>query len=156
MTRTYDRVGLLRELRSQFHLDWQGIHGAAHWGRVRHHGFSVGKLVGANLLVVELFAFLHDSRRIHDGRDECHGDRAAESVAVLNGLYFNLDAHARDQLIEAIALHSDGLMHRDPTIQTCWDADRLDLCRVGVLPSPRRISDAASEFIDFAVEWSGW
>lgn len=153
MIRSYDRMGLLLELRGQFPLDWHGIHGSAHWGRVRHHGLNVGKRVGANLLVVELFAFLHDSRRINDGRDKHHGDRAAESVAVMNGRYFNLDARERDQLIEAIALHSDGLMHSDITIQTCWDADRLDLGRVGVIPNPLCISEAASELIEFAVEW---
>lgn len=152
----YDRTGLLCEVRARFALDWHGIHGAAHWGRVRHHGISVGRRVGADLVVVELFAFLHDSCRRHDGRDEQHGERAAAYAQSLQGRYFSLPTRALDQLVEAITLHSEGLMHRDPTIQTCWDADRLDLGRVGITPSPRRISEAASELIDNALVWSGY
>jgi len=29
--------------------------------------------------------------------------------------------------------------HDDVTIQTCWDADRLDLGRVGITPDPDRM-----------------
>ena len=32
----------------------------------------------------------------------------------------------------ACAWHTDGQHHDDPTIATCWDADRLDLGRVGI------------------------
>ena len=32
--------------------------------------------------------------------------------------------------------HSSGRIHADVTVQTCWDADRLDLGRVGIKPNP--------------------
>ena len=42
-------------IRSQFCLDWFGIHGAAHWARVRVNGLQLARTTGANVKVVELF-----------------------------------------------------------------------------------------------------
>ena len=39
---------------------------------------------------------------------------------------------------DAAMYQSDGLMKDDFTIQTCWDADRLDFYRVGIKPGPKR------------------
>jgi uncharacterized protein len=50
--------------------------------------------------------------------------------------------------------HSDGEVSTDKTIQTCWDADRLDLGRVGIFPSPKFLSQEANLFIDLAYDWS--
>jgi hypothetical protein len=36
--------------------------------------------------------------------------------------------------------HTDGEQHENATIGTCWDADRLDLGRVGIIPSPELMS----------------
>ena len=44
-----------------------------------------------------------------------------------------------DLFYDAAVYHSDGLMEDDLTIQTCWDADRLDLYRVRIRPDPRRL-----------------
>ena len=74
---------MLREVRAQFRLDWNGIHGAPHWARVYHHGQVVGARTGADLRVCELFAFLHDSRRQDDWEDPDHGVRAAIYAASL-------------------------------------------------------------------------
>ena len=47
-------------------------------------------------------------------------------------------------LFTACAGHADGETDGNLTIQTCWDADRLDLGRVGVTPDPSRLcTDAA-------------
>jgi len=35
--------------------------------------------------------------------------------------------------------HTHEGYHDDVTIQTCWDADRLDLGRVGIIPDPDRM-----------------
>ena len=48
---------------------------------------------GANLGVVELFSFLHDSQRQSDGTDPEHGPRAAQWINSLNGRFFSLDEH---------------------------------------------------------------
>ena len=81
---------LIEELRSQFALDWGGIHGAPHWSRVRVNGLILAKQTGANICVVELFAFLHDSRRFNDDYDPEHGARAACFVESLRGKFFDL------------------------------------------------------------------
>jgi uncharacterized protein len=151
----YDRIGLLREVRERFPLDWQGIHGVPHWGRVRVHGRTVGRMVGANLLVVELFSFLHDSCRDDDGFDQDHGKRAAQWAQSLQGRYFDLAESELRQLAHAIRHHSDGGIHADVTIQTCWDADRLDLGRVGIRPHPKFLSPEAALLIPLARRWSG-
>lgn len=145
-----DRVGLIAEVRETFQLDWQGIHGFRHWLRVRHHGLSVARLKTANAVVVELFALLHDSCRIDDDYDPGHGPRAAAYTAALNGRYFELSPGELQKLTYAIELHSDGHTSVDPTIQSCWDADRLDLGRVGIKPRAKFLSAEAAQFVDDA------
>ena len=152
-----NKPSLLRFLRDQFRLDWHGIHGAAHWARVRVNGLAMAKANGARADVVELFALLHDSQRQHEGHDRRHGPRAADFVAGLNGDYFKLDSTGLEMLVYACRHHSDGMMEGDVTVQTCWDADRLDLARVGIWPDPDRLcTEAAREplFLERAIERS--
>jgi uncharacterized protein len=40
--------------------------------------------------------------------------------------------------------HTNGLVSDDPTVGACWDADRLDLPRVGVEPDPELFSTAVA------------
>ena len=40
--------------------------------------------------------------------------------------------------------HTKGLLEANITVQTCWDADRLDLGRVGIVPDPARLCTAAA------------
>lgn len=150
----FDRSGLIQLIRSEFKLDWHGVHGANHWARVLHHGKNIGQLRNADLLVVELFGFLHDSCRLNDGRDPLHGQRAAEFAHGIHGDFYSLHLKQLDQLCFALKHHSGGDISIDATIQTCWDSDRLDLGRVGIIPSPRYLSDEASIFIDLAYDWS--
>jgi uncharacterized protein len=44
---------------------------------------------------------------------------------------------------EACAKHSLGSRSTNPTIGVCWDADRLDLHRLGIWPLPQFISTEA-------------
>jgi uncharacterized protein len=150
----YDRKGLLDEVLAQFRISTDGVHGPSHWARVRHHGLAVGAEAGADLLVVELFAFLHDSQRVDEHEDRFHGDRAAEFAASMNHRYFDLQDTQLDKLVNAIRFHSDGDLHQCSTIQTCWDADRLDLGRVGIKPAARYLSPVAAKHIQTAYEWS--
>jgi uncharacterized protein len=144
---------LIRVIRKQFVLEWDGIHGASHWARVRENGLRLAEHTAANPAVVELFAFLHDSQRIRDGYDPDHGLRAAQFARVLCGSVFYLSAPELELLMEACKGHSDGLTEGDITVLTCWDADRLDLGRIGVPPDPRRLCTNAAR--DPAViEWA--
>jgi uncharacterized protein len=45
-------------------------------------------------------------------------------------------------------------VHTQATIQTCWDADRLDLGRVGIKPAAQFLSKDAQAWIEEAYEWS--
>ena len=154
MTAAYDRSGLIALIREEFQLDWHGIHGANHWARVLHHGKNIGQIRKADLLVVELFGFLHDSCRLNDGRDPKHGERAAEFAHGIHGDFFQLKPGQLDKLCYAMLHHSGGKVSVDETIQTCWDSDRLDLGRVGIFPSPQFLSQEANLFIDLAYDWS--
>lgn len=137
---------LIEIIRREFQLGWHGIHGAAHWARVRENGLRLASVTGAVAHVVELFAVLHDSRRIHDGYDAGHGERAAEFARSLRGTLLHV-SDADFRLLEtACRYHSDGRTRADITVQTCWDADRLDLGRVGIKPDPVRMcTDAARD-----------
>ncbi len=136
---------LIAVIKQGFTLDWRGIHGVPHWARVRENGLRIGKLVGANLAVVELFAFLHDSQRWNDGSDPEHGHRAAEFARALRGSLIHLPDQEFALLTQACRQHSDGLTEADVTVQTCWDADRLDLGRVGKKPKAAYLCTSAAK-----------
>jgi uncharacterized protein len=151
---TFDRPGLLKVILAQFRIKQHGAHGPSHWARVRKHGLTVGSAVGADLLVVELFAFLHDSQRENEYSDPSHGARAAAYAQSLNGTYFSLSPEQLEKLCIAMTGHSEGKIHQDPTIQTCWDADRLDLGRVGTKPRAKYLSAEGAKYIESAYAWS--
>lgn len=138
------RREILRVVREQFPLEWRGIHGVPHWARVRWNGLTMATVNGARGDIVELFAFLHDSRRFHDGRDREHGARAADFTLQLNGELLRLDRPGLELLTYAVRHHSDGLTEADVTVQTCWDADRLDLGRVGITPRAEKLCTEAA------------
>jgi len=118
-------------------LGHEGFHGRDHWLRVLYNAREIASETGANLTVVELFAVLHDSKRQNEYHDPDHGNRAAAYTAELRGVWFDLTDDEMLLLVEACRYHSDGIVDAHPTIQACWDADRLDLGRVGIRPDPR-------------------
>jgi uncharacterized protein len=125
---------LIEVVRKEFALSLDGIHGASHWARVRVNGLRLAELTGANPEVVELFAFLHDSKRVNDRIDSDHGRRAAKFIQTLRGSLIRLPDGDFEHLVFACKYHSDGFTQADVTVQTCWDADRLDLGRIGIRP----------------------
>ena len=135
----------LRVVRPQFRLDFaDGIHGVPHWSRVWFHGRALATAVDVNPQVLAWFAFLHDSQRHNDGHDPQHGARAADFAIQLrhDGVISELAGHEFEHLCEAMRLHSDGHTTGEPAIVACWDADRLDLARVGIRPRPHRLCTA--------------
>jgi uncharacterized protein len=56
---------------------------------------------------------------------------------------FTLDPDRLALLEHAIRNHTKGRTTTDPIIGTCWDADRLDLGRVGMRPHERYMSTKA-------------
>jgi uncharacterized protein len=139
-----------------YRLKLSGIHGPAHWRRVRAHGLALAaRTQGADALVVELFALLHDSRRLNDDHDPEHGPRAAALARELAAAaLLALDAARLDLLAEACARHTDGDTTAEPTIGCCWDADRLELARLHIRPNARFLSTEAA--LDPALQQAAW
>lgn len=129
-------TAFFEHLVSSHTLGHEGFHGKDHWLRVLHNAREIAAETGANLRVLELFALLHDSQREDENHDPEHGTRAATYALELRGQWFTLSDEEMDLLVEACRHHSDGRTDAHPTVQACWDADRLDLGRVGVRPDP--------------------
>lgn len=121
------------------------IHGESHWQRVAAAGLSLlPEMPGADPALVFLFALFHDSMRFNDSFDPMHGPRAAVLARELRGGTFELGDAEMDLLAFACEEHTNGGLTEDPTIGVCWDADRLNLWRVGFEPDPRFLSTQAA------------
>lgn len=119
------------------------IHGVDHWTRVATFGHELAaETPGADIAVVQAFAAFHDCQRVSDGRDPDHGRRAAALVQSVPCT--GLDQEQTAALVEALAGHADGTTTTDPTIGACWDADRLDLRRLGRPLRPELLSTDAA------------
>ena len=119
--------------------DWSP-HGPTHWKNVERNGVMLCKLNGADETVIRLFAVFHDAERENDGHDPDHGRRAAALAQMLRETDFSIDDLRMNLLTEALSYHNDGLTSECVTIGTCWDADRMDLPRVGITPRPDLMS----------------
>lgn len=137
---------LWRRLEEEFALDTRSFHGPAHWSRVEQYGIYLAKETGADLKVVRLFAIFHDCARIDDGHDPGHGRRGGEKARQLREL-LPLDDEEFETLFQACAGHTELKFSRDPTIATCWDSDRLDLDRVGMVPNEDYLSTRAGKLL---------
>ena len=127
---------------AQLSLDIHSIHGPRHWRQVETTGLLLAQETGADGTIVQLFALFHDSRRENENIDNGHGISGTELARSMRGEYFDLPDKSFGTLLEACNLHTDGHPTSDITIATCWDADRLDLPRVGIMPDPDRMGTA--------------
>ena len=121
------------------------IHGESHWQRVAAAGLTLlPETPDADPALVFLFALFHDSMRLNDNHDPMHGPRGAALARKLRGGPFELDDAQMDVLAFACEEHTNGGVGQDPTVGVCWDADRLNLWRVGIRPDPRFLSTEAA------------
>ncbi len=131
------------------------LHGVRHWDRVYANGLRL-LTPDVDPLVVALFAYLHDSCRQSDGYDVEHGRRAAEWIQaeLRETLLKDVPDGQVELLKEACRLHT--VVHKtgNPTIDACFDADRLDLWRVGVTPDPAKLATASGQAIARATDYS--
>lgn len=134
------------------------IHGLTHWQRVERNAIRLQQ-PNVNMTVVRLFAYFHDACRfesllkqnINQSDDENvkiektervereHGKLASELVLSLrNSLLKGLTQREIDELSTACELHNITQKTGNPTIDTCFDADRLDLWRlIWIKPNPK-------------------
>jgi len=74
-------------------------------------------------------------------------------VKYFQGVFFNLDPDDLELLAYACEFHTSGLRDGDITVLTCWDADRLDLGRVGLKPIARKLCTEAAKSPEM-IEWA--
>lgn len=119
-------------------------HGPDHWARVGVHCAATSRAFGIDPLIPTIFALTHDSQRESDGDDPNHGPRAAQWIqSERMGFFAFLDDAQIEELTRACELHSEGLTEDvAPAVMACWDADRLDLGRVGIHPAPEYLCGA--------------
>jgi hypothetical protein len=140
MNEVYQRATTQYPLSHSYHGKW-------HWEKVERNAATLAKNTkGADRTVVQLFALIHDCKRENEDHDPDHGHRAAAYARELfkEGL-LNISESQLELLCEACKYHNDGQVSSDPTIGVCWDADRLDLPRVGITPNPNLLSTQAGK-----------
>jgi hypothetical protein len=128
-------------------------HGETHWQCVASTGLELAAATpGADPQLALLFGLLHDTRRVNEHVDPGHGPRAAAFARELHGegLLLGVTGDRLELLARAIERHSDGLVDADPTVAVCWDADRLHLPRVGIVPDPALFSTEVARSDDCA------
>ena len=101
-----------------------------------------------------MFAVFHDSQRVMEQTDPSHGLRGASFAAELRGKLFDLNDDDFDLLFVACVGHMDRPTDDDVTVQTCWDADRLDLGRVGAEIDPLWLGEATVDEHAEIMEWA--
>ena len=120
------------------------LHGMPHWEQVANNGAEIAAAepeVDGD--VVLLFALFHDSMRLDDGADPLHGHRAAAYVHRMRNDRMYLQEYSEQQIIRlrlACFHHTSAKTSDEITIGACYDADRLDLGRVGIVPDPEFFS----------------
>ena len=140
---------VIKDIFEEFELELEdGIHGAYHWARVIENGWEIAQDNGANMKVIVAFGFFHDCKRENDGDDPDHGFRGGEFMEKYRHRLNLTDEEFRKAQI-ACAGHTDVLHDNDLDIGTCWDSDRLDLLRVGIMPDPDYLNNEISKNPDF-------
>jgi uncharacterized protein len=148
---------LIHSILDRYMLPWEGIHGVPHWARVLENGRRLSETTGARRDIVELFAVFHDSQRINEEIDDGHGRRGSKLAVDLRGVAYDLDDEGFDLFIQACDLHTEGHLDGDVTLRTCWDADRLDLGRVGIIPRVEKLCTEGArdpDLLTWAIERS--
>ncbi len=146
---------LIKCVIEEFALDPRGEHGTSHWMRARENGLRLAHITGANPKVIEAFALFHDSKRYNENTDPDHGKRGADNAEdywIQGALDITQDEMAL--VYDACSGHTyETIANPCTTIHTCWDADRLDLGRVGIVPDPNRLCTEAARDPDI-LEWA--
>ena len=130
-----------------------GYHGKDHWAKVERNGHYLAQFNDADKMVVSYFAFVHDSMREDDKEDLGHGPRAAAFIMKRRDL-FPLDDNQFRQLKDACKGHTVGERPDCVTINTCWDADRLDIGRVGITPNAKYLFNEEAKRIAVEGDYS--
>ena len=130
--------GVLHLLRKESSFFDSPIHGIKHWKTVERNAHYLADFNNADKEVLSYFAYFHDCMRKNEHRDKGHGSRGA-AFAKKHRDKIPLNDEQFKQLTYACKGHTYGERPECITINTCWDADRLDLLRVGTIPDANRL-----------------
>ena len=134
----------------------KGVHGLEHWSRVADMGVQLADSEGVSSVVPLLFGLYHDCMRVSDFNDKDHGGRAAKKVLED---YTSGELSVTNEeflaLVYACMYHTNGLLEVDNEdlrqyeveIKCCWDADRLDLGRVGIEVDPKKLCTESAKAV---------
>lgn len=114
------------------------IHGFSHLRRVAWTAGRLAVMSGANVESCIVAGFLHDCARTNDGDGSGHArDSAILADSILKSHFPHLN---RAEICECIAEHADGKTTSHLLTGCVWDADRLDLVRLGLNVNPELMS----------------
>ncbi len=136
------------------------LHGVAHWARVHRYGQQLARRMGLHPQLrecVAVFAWTHDLARFDDSGGREHALAGARYLdKVVPAAFPHLSPSQIKLIRAAIYYHSHGCAADEArhqgwfgevrgeeiikAIGCCWDADRLDLLRLGIEPDPNRMS----------------
>ena len=138
---------LVNQLQRESKLFHSPIHGFKHWRTVEKNGLYLSQFNDGDPAVISHFAYFHDCMRVNEQRDDGHGIRGGK-YALNNRDLLDLDDDQLNILYKACAGHTGGRNPSNDTIACCWEADRLDLRRVGIKPDLQWFySDAAIDMV---------
>jgi hypothetical protein len=139
------------ELAARIEADSAGahshVHGIMHWRAVAQSGlYLAGLIEDLDPALILLFGLLHDSCRENEFDDPYHGHRAAQLLERLDReRIVRLSPERASTLMHALSEHDAGYTSEDPNVGACWDADRLQLQRLGFALDPDRLSHEISQ-----------
>ena len=124
------RKDLIDKLQKDSKLFHSPIHGFKHWRTVEKNGLYLSNFNDGDPKLISYFAYFHDCMRVNEHIDNGHGYRGGR-YAMLNKELLGLSDEDLRILYRACAGHTGGVNPSCDTIACCWDADRLDIRRVG-------------------------
>ena len=137
------------------HNENQEIHGITHGIRVERNGNAICQMLGIDSRVIRPFAYFHDCCRENDGHDPEHGLRAAKHIEKHYNFvkyHFSLSDTEMKLLMFACENHTDMIRSDFEIVNACFDADRLDLPRVGTNPDPNYMATTVGGLYAMALQ----
>ena len=131
------------------------FHGVSHWKNVEKFGLLLAReYPDADIDVIRWFAYLHDCMRGKEEAFQEHGSVAALFIRKIRKTYLkDLSDVQIKQLRQACKYHTIRRRTKDITVNICFDADRLDLWRVGIKPDPKQMAkNAGSKYAELSEE----
>ena len=130
---TDSEKAVLSRIREQAQKHFSQVRGSHDWDhtlRVHRLGRRIGTAEGADMMVVEAAAYLHDIGRVHQDKANgqlCHAEKGAVMAAKMLDDH-SLTAPRRENIIHCIAAHRfrRGEVPRTLEASVLFDADKLD------------------------------